>query len=400
MPLQKLSGLLPSQIRGKTILMRVDFNVPIKDGKITEDSRIRKAVPTISHLLEHGAGVVLMSHLGRPKGRVVEHLRLDAVAQRLGEILARPVQKMNDCIGTEVMEAKKTLQPGEVMVLENTRFYRPETENLRPFAGELAQGCDLFVQEAFGTIHRAHASTEGVAHFLPSVQGLLVEKEVEMLNKTFDQPQHPLTVIVGGAKINTKIGIIHNFLSVADTILIGGGLANTFLHAKGLPVGGSLCQKDKVEVARQILMEAGEQKCRIVLPSDVVVSDEIARDAQTQNVVVDDVDNEHKILDIGKNTAREFAQIIRDSQMIIWNGPMGIFEYPPFAGGTKTVTEAVRDSGAVSLLGGGDTVDALREFGIGEENFTHVSTGGGAMLEFLEGKILPGLAVLKSQPNI
>jgi len=400
MPLRKLSDIDTSKLKGRKILMRVDFNVPLKDGKITEDSRIRKVLPTIHYFIDHGAAVILMSHLGRPKGVVDETLRLDPVAKRLEELLGRPVKKMNDCVGLEVMHAKEALQPGDVLLLENTRFYLPETENLRPFAGELAHGCDLFVQEAFGTIHRAHASTEGVAHFLPSVKGFLVEKEVEMLKKAFDQAEHPFTLIIGGAKIDTKIGIIRNFLSIADNILIGGGLANTFLYAKGLGVGESLCQKDKADAARQILMEAGEQKCRILLPKDVVVATEVSSNTATKVIPREEVQANEKILDIGPQTIKNFKEVITDSKLIIWNGPMGLFEYSPFAEGTRQIAFALRDSKAVTILGGGDTVDALMAFDISEESFTHVSTGGGAMLEFLEGKVLPGLVVLREQVDL
>ncbi len=399
MPLRKLSGLDTMKLDGKKVLVRADFNVPMKDGVILEDSRIKKVIPTIEFLLKHGAAVILLSHLGRPKGKVVEELRLGPVQKRLSEYLKMEVKKTNDCVGIEAMNAKKGLKPGEVLLLENTRFYLAETENLRPFAGELANDCDLFVQEAFGTVHRAHASTEGVAHFLPAVKGFLVEKEVKMLKSGFEHPKHPLTLVIGGAKIDTKIGVIRNFLPVADTILIGGGLANTFLYAKGFEIGQSLCEKDKAEIAQHILMEAGENKCRILLPKDVVVTkEEVSDHAKRENVPVQDVYEDNKILDIGEDTIKRFTEVIKESKMIIWNGPLGLFEYAPFAEGTKRVAEAIRDAkNAVTLLGGGDTVEALRKFDIPEESFTHVSTGGGAMLEFLEGKVLPGLAVLKEQ---
>ncbi|MBI5414170.1 phosphoglycerate kinase [Candidatus Peregrinibacteria bacterium] len=397
MPLRKLSDLEKSKLQGKKVLMRVDFNVPLKDGIIADDSRIRKTLPTITYLLENGAALVLMSHLGRPKGKIIEELRLDPIAKRLSELLKKPVQKMNDCIGEDVRNAKKNLQPGEIMLLENTRFYLPETENLRPFAAELASECDMFVQEAFGTIHRAHASTEGVAHYLPSMKGFLVEKEVDILTSTFKNPEHPLTLVIGGAKIDTKIGIIHNFLSIADNILIGGGLANTLLFAKDLEVGGSLCEKDKLKIAQRILMDAGEQRCKIYLPRDVVVA-KSEEDASTlRNIPVDQIAVGEKIFDIGEKSRENYAAVIKNSKMVIWNGPMGLFENPLFANGTRKIAEAMRDSEAKTIIGGGDSVEALAQFGISEESYTHVSTGGGAMLEFLEGKVLPGLVVLKEQ---
>lgn len=401
MKIQKLSFLDPQKIAGKKALVRVDFNVPLENGIIQDDSRIRAALPTIQFLLDNGAGVVLMSHLGRPKGSVVEEFRLDHIAVRLSELLGKEVKKVSDCIGEEVLKAKRNLVPGSVLLLENTRFHLAETENIMPFAKELASECDFFVQDAFGCVHRAHASTEGVAHFLPSLMGFLLEKEITMLSKIFEEKKAPLTLVIGGAKIDTKIGVIRNFLKIADNILIGGGLANTFLFAKGEEIRGSLCEKDKAKLALQILQEAGEEKCRIVLPKDFLVATEVSEHASVRNVVAEDggAHEDEKILDIGEASRAHFGEILKESQMIVWNGPVGLFEFAPFEKGTKAIAEQMAETSAITIVGGGDSVDAIHRFGIPEERFSHVSTGGGAMLEFLEGKALPGISVLRDRPE-
>ncbi len=372
--------------------MRVDLNVPMQDGEITEDSRIQKVIPTIQYLLDRGAAVILMSHLGRPKGQVVEELRLDPVAKKLSKLLQKKVQKTNETIGEKVNAKKEKLFSGEILLLENTRFHPEEVENDYGFAKELATHVDLFVQEAFGTAHRAHASTQGIMRFLPSYIGFLIDKEVEMLGRVMESPDHPLTVVMGGAKIDTKIGVIRNFFDIADQILIGGGLANTFLAAQGYEIGKSLYQADKMETARQILQEAQEKNVELLIPEDIVVAEEISEKALITHKNIKEVQPSEKILDIGPVSAEKFSSILLEAKMIIWNGPMGLFEYTPFLEGTKRVADAIRAANAVTLLGGGDTIKALTKLHMQEDNFTHVSTGGGAMLEFLEGKNLPGMS--------
>jgi phosphoglycerate kinase len=396
---RRLSLQEPQLLKGKKALIRVDFNVPLKDGKILDDSRITAALPTIRFLHERGCGVVVISHLGRPKGQVKEDLRLDPIAKRLEELLECPVQKMNDCVGAEVKEAKKNLQPGEVLLLENTRFHVEETSNISSFARELAEEVDFFVEDAFGCVHRAHASTEGVTHFLPSMMGFLVEKEFEALKGIFTDRKKPLTLVIGGAKIDTKIGVIQNFIDIADTILIGGGLANTFMNAKGYDVKDSLVELDKAPLALRILQDAGEHACRIVLPKDVVVAKDIAEDAETRivnNKNGEEMQDGEKILDVGPETIEMYKEIMENSETIIWNGPVGLFEFAPFANGTRELGKAIEQSSATTIVGGGDSVDAIHRFGFNEHHFSHISTGGGAMLEFLEGKMLPGISALRT----
>ncbi len=395
---RKLSQEEPQKLKGKRALLRVDFNVPQEDGKILDDSRIKATLPTLRFLMDRGCSVVILSHLGRPKGTVMEKYRLTEVGKRLEELLQKKIQKLDVCIGEEAREAKKSLKNGEILLLENTRFHIEETENILSFAEELTEECDFFVQDAFGCVHRAHASTEGVAHFLPAMMGFLVEKEVDTLKNVFEEKKSPLTLVIGGAKIDTKIGVIHNFLKIADSILIGGGLANTFFNAKGYDVQESLVEKDKAELARKILQEAGEEKCRIVLPRDIIASKEITNEASTR--VVHRKNGElleagEKILDIGPETIALFKDIIAQSETIVWNGPLGLFEYEPFSNGTKTIANAIASASATSIVGGGDSIDAIHRFAIPEHQFSHISTGGGAMLEFLEGKILPGVSVLR-----
>ncbi|MEI7510885.1 MAG: phosphoglycerate kinase [Candidatus Peregrinibacteria bacterium] len=395
---RRLSNEEPQKLKGKRAIVRVDFNVPQEDGKILDDSRIKAAIPTIHFLLDRGCSVVILSHLGRPKGAVVEKYRLTEVGKRLEELLQKPVKRLEVCIGEEAREAKKSLKPGEVLLLENTRFHIEETENILSFAWELSEECDFFVEDAFGCVHRAHASTEGISHYLPSMMGFLVEKEFEALRGIFEEKKAPITLVIGGAKIDTKIGVIHNFLKIADNILIGGGLANTFFHAKGYDVKDSLVELDKAELARKILQEAGEEKCRIVLARDVVVAKEISNTAETRVVHRkngEPMEDGEKILDIGPDSIALFEEIIAQSQTIVWNGPLGLFEYEPFANGTLKIAEAIAKSNATSIVGGGDSIDAIHRFGISEHHFSHISTGGGAMLEFLEGKVLPGISVLQ-----
>lgn len=399
----RLSLQSSESIKGKKALVRVDFNVPLSDDAVIDDSRIKAALPTIELLNKSGCAIVILSHLGRPKGKVVEKMRLDLVAKRLEELINIPVQKIDTCIGETAQTAKEKLNPGEILLLENTRFHLEETENLTHFSRQLAQGMDMFVQDAFGCVHRSHASTEGVTHFLPSMMGLLVEKEFEALKTVFTERKKPITLVISGAKIDTKIGVIRNFLPIADNILIGGGIANTFFHAKGYNVQDSLVELDKVELARNILQEAGEESCRIVLPRDLVVAKELSEDAQTRIIHRKNgeiLEKGDKILDIGPESITMMENIIATSQTIVWNGPMGVFEFAPFAAGTKAIGEAIANNKNISLVGGGDSVDAIHRFGFDESNFSHISTGGGAMLEFLEGKMLPGISALRTNKTL
>lgn len=377
-------------VKGKHVLMRVDFNVPLQGGQITDDTRIQAALPTIQYLLEHGAAVILMSHLGRPKGEVVPGMSLKPAAVRLGELLGQEVQMAPDCIGPEVEAMAAELKPGDVLLLENTRFHKGEEKNDDQMAAQLAKLGDLFVNDAFGAAHRAHASTEGVTHHLPSVAGLLMEKEIEFLGKAVESPEHPYVAIIGGAKISDKIAVIRNLLAKVEWLLIGGGMANTFLAAQGYEMGDSLVEPDSMAVARE-LMEMGQSK--LVLPVDGVIADAFSADANHKVVQVDQIEPGWRMLDIGPETVHLFGTKIAGARMIVWNGPMGVFELAPFAKGTTAIAEMLADSGATTIVGGGDSVAAIQEAGLTDQ-MTHISTGGGASLEMLEGRTLPGLAAL------
>ncbi len=382
-------------VAGKKVLVRVDFNVPLKEGVVADDTRIRAAIPTIEYLLQHGAAVVLMSHLGRPKGKRAPEFSLRPVATHLSHLLGMPVIFAEDCIGEPAERLKAALEPGEVLLLENTRFHPEEKKNDPEFARQLASGCDLFVNDAFGSAHRAHASTVGVAQYLPAVAGFLMEKELRYLGKTLENPEHPFVSILGGAKISDKIGVIRNLLSKADRILIGGGMANTFFAAQGYRMGKSLVEADAVETAKALLDDAGN---KLQLPVDLVIADAFAEDAQRRIVPVGDIPDGWMALDIGPETVEAFAETIHGARTVVWNGPMGVFEIPPFAKGTFGVAKAVAESGAVSIVGGGDSVAAIKQSGLADK-ITHLSTGGGASLEMLEGKVLPGVAVLEDKEN-
>ncbi len=382
--------------RGKRILMRVDFNVPIQDGVITDDKRIRAALPSIENLLERGGRVVLMSHLGRPKGKVVDDLRLDPVARRLAELLGKPVQKLDDCIGPEVEAAVDGLGAGEIILLENVRFYAAEEKNDAEFARALAKLGDIYVNDAFGTAHRAHASTEGVARHLPAVSGFLLEKELEFLGGAVEQPKRPFVAILGGAKVQDKISVIEALLAKVDTLIIGGGMAYTFLKAQGYEIGNSLLDADRLDFCRSIMEKAQAAGVKLYLPVDIVVAKEFSATAEHKTVEAEQIPADWEGLDIGPKTARMFADVVKNAGTVVWNGPMGVFEFAAFAEGTRAVAQALADSRAVTIIGGGDSAAAVEQMGLAEK-MTHVSTGGGASLEFLEGKTLPGVAALNDR---
>ena len=381
----------------KRALVRVDFNVPLdKNRAITDDTRIRAAVPTIQYLLDHGASVILMSHLGRPKKGPSDDLRLDPVARRLEELLGRPVQKVNVTTGPEAEATAQALKPGEVLLLENTRFDPREEKNDPAMAAELAKLGDIYVDDAFGAAHRAHASTEGVARHLPAVTGFLMEKELSALGGALDHPEHPFVTVIGGAKISDKIGVIENLLGKVDALLIGGGMANTFLVAQGYNVGDSLVEQDSVDTARSLLDKAQQRGAELRLPVDAVIADAFDAGANRKVVKVDAVPAGWRILDIGPETVKQYSDVIRGAKTVIWNGPMGVFEMAPFAEGTRAIAQALADSQAQTIIGGGDSVAAVEQMGLADR-MTHISTGGGASLELLEGRELPGVAALQDR---
>jgi len=380
-------------VNKKRVLVRVDFNVPLKGGKVVDDTRIRAALPTINYLLEHDAAVILCSHLGRPKGKPDVELSLRPVADHLAVLLDEPVAFANDCIGPVAEEAARKLGFGEVLVLENTRFHPGEKGNDSGMARQLASLADLYVMDAFGSAHRAHASTEGISNYLPAVAGFLVEKEIQYLGQVIADPQKPFIAILGGAKVSDKIGVIRNLLAKTDFILIGGGMANTFFKAQGYPVGDSLVEDEALDTARELLQVAGS---RLRLPVDVVIANRFANDAESKVMAMAPVPEGWRILDIGPETVASYDKVLHDARTIIWNGPMGVFEFPKFALGTFGVAEAVAESEAISIVGGGDSVAAISQAGL-QDRITHISTGGGASLEMMEGKILPGIAALEDK---
>jgi phosphoglycerate kinase len=378
-------------LKGKRVLIRADYNVPIQDGAISDDKRIKATLPTIEYILGQGAALVLMSHLGRPAGTGYEAaFTLKPVAERLGELLGKPVKFAPDCIGDEVEAMAAALRPGEVMLLENVRFYKAETKNDPEISQKLARLGDVFVNDAFGTAHRAQSSTEGVAHYLPAVAGFLMEKEVEFLSKATENPERPYVAILGGAKISDKIGVIENLLAKCDRLLIGGGMANTFFKAMGFEVGDSLVEEDAVPTAKSFLDRAASQ---LILPVDVVIADAFDNDANARIVAPNEVTAGWRILDIGPKTISTFESALSGAKTVAWNGPMGVFEMDNFAKGTFAVAELLARLDAVTIIGGGDSASAVKKAGVAGK-MSHVSTGGGASLEFLEGKILPGVAAL------
>lgn len=385
---------------GKRVFVRADFNVPMDpEGRITDDRRIAAAIPTIRLLLERGAKVILASHLGRPKGKYDPSATLDAVAVRLGELLGRPVPKLNDCIGPEVEAYVWAMKPGDVVLLENVRFHKEEEANDDAFAAKLASLADVYVNDAFGAAHRAHASTEGIARFIPGVAGLLMQKEIEILGKALTDPVRPFVAILGGAKVSDKIGVIENLLAKADAIVIGGGMAYTFLKAKGYEVGKSILDSSRIGFAAEAMRKAAEAGVELALPGDIVVADAFSPDAQRKVVPADAIPADWEGLDIGPETRQRYAEIIAAAGTVVWNGPMGVFEMPPFAEGTIAVAKAMAESKAVTIVGGGDSAAACEQFGFADK-MTHVSTGGGASLEFLEGRRLPGVEALRDESDL
>lgn len=377
-------------VSNKRVLVRADFNVPLSQGTVQDDTRIRASLPTIQYLVEHQACVILCFHLGRPGGKVDPGLRMDPIGWRLSELLDLPVTKLDDCIGPEVEQAVTGMRHGEILLLENTRFHPEEKKNDSDFAQKLAELADVYVDDAFGSAHRAHASTEGVAHYLPAVAGLLMEKELVALGRVIDNPKQPFVAIFGGAKISDKIGVIDRFLERSERILVGGGMANTFLKAQGQNTGQSLVEEDSLDEAKRILDQAGD---KLVLPVDVIVAESLDEEADHQKVPVEEVPSDWQILDIGPDTIDLFKKKFSDGKMIIWNGPLGVYELEPFARGTFDIARALAKSDAEVIVGGGETGAAVHQIGLADQ-MTHVSTGGGAFLEFLEGKELPGVAIL------
>jgi len=385
-----------TDVTGKRVFVRVDFNVPLENGQITDDTRIRETLPTIRYLTERGAKVILASHLGRPKGKVVEELRLTPVARRLSELLGKPVAKADEAIGDEVKRKISELADGEVLLLENVRFYPGEEKNDPELAKAFAELADLYVNDAFGAAHRAHASTEGIAHYLPAVSGLLMEKELNVLGKALHNPDRPFTAIIGGAKVKDKIGVIENLLRIADNVIIGGGLSYTFLKAQGYEIGKSLVDNEKLDLALDFLRKAKEYGVNFMLPVDIIVADAFGPEANTKAVPVDAIPGDWEGVDIGPKTRELYASAIAESKLVVWNGPMGVFEIEPFSHGTRAVAEACAKTDGYTIIGGGDSAAAVEKFRLAG-SMDHISTGGGASLEFMEGKALPGVVALNDK---
>jgi phosphoglycerate kinase len=390
-----------ADVAGKRVFVRVDYNVPLADGKVTDDSRIRGSIPTITTLIRAGASVILASHLGRPDGKVQDSLRLRPVGQRLTELLRRNVPVTGDALGVGTEDAVKRLRPGEILLLENLRFHPEEEKNDPAFAAALASYADVYVNDAFGTAHRAHASTVGIAKLLPAYAGLLMEREIEMLSKLLESPEHPFAAILGGAKVSDKIAVIDNLLTKVDMLVLGGGMANTFLLAQGKAIGKSLAEPDRAEDARRILATAAKNGVRVVLPVDVIVAKEVTRGTEYKTLQAEKIPASWHIVDLGKASQELMVDALGGMKTVFWNGPLGVFEIPSFAHGTNAVARMLADradAGATVVVGGGDSVAAVRQQGLAER-MTHISTGGGASLEFLEGRELPGVSVLLDRPK-
>ncbi|HTG71149.1 MAG TPA: phosphoglycerate kinase [Candidatus Udaeobacter sp.] len=385
-----------AELAGKRVFVRVDFNVPLENGKITDDKRIRETLPTINFLIEKGAKVILASHLGRPNGQVVEELRHTASAVRLSELLGKQVTKANEAIGEAVEAQVAALNNGDVLLLENVRFYEGEEKNDPELAKAFAKLADLFVNDAFGAAHRAHASTEGIAHILPAVSGLLMERELEVLGKALNNPERPFTAIVGGSKVKDKIAVIDKMLEIADNVIIGGGLSYTFFKAQGHEIGKSLVDNSKLDLALEFMEKAKKLGKNFLIPVDVVVTDDFSANANTQIVDVDSIPADWEGIDIGPKTRELYADVIKNSKLVVWNGPMGVFEIEPFAHGTIAVAQACAETNGYTVIGGGDSAAAAEKFGLADK-MDFISTGGGASLEFMEGKILPGVVALNDK---
>jgi phosphoglycerate kinase len=386
-------------VKGKRVFVRVDFNVPMEDGNITDDTRIRAAIPTIQDLVTRGAKVILASHLGRPKGEVKEEFRLSAVGKRLAELMNQQVTKLDESIGETVESTIEKMQDGDIVLLENVRFHKGEEKNDEELAKSFAKLADLYVNDAFGAAHRAHASTEGIAKHIPAVSGLLMEKELDVLGKALSNPERPFTAIIGGAKVKDKIGVIENLLDIVDHLIIGGGLSFTFIKAQGHSIGKSLLEEDKIELARGFIEKAKEKGVQLHMPIDAVVANQFSKDAETKVVDIDNIPEDWMGLDIGPKTAEKYSEVIKQSKLIIWNGPMGVFEMEKFENGTKTVANAMAETEGYTIIGGGDSAAAVEKFEVAQE-MNHISTGGGASLELMEGKQLPGIVALNDKVKL
>lgn len=389
-------SILDIDLHGKKVFCRVDFNVPIQDGKITDDNRLVAALPTIKYVVEHGGKAILASHLGRPKGEVVEELRLDIVAKELSKLLGKEVTKMDEAIGDNIKRRIDEMDNGDILLLENVRFYPGEEQNDDELAKEFASLADIYVNDAFGTAHRAHASTVGIAKYLPAVAGFLMLKEIEVLGKILSNPERPFTAIIGGAKVKDKIEVIDNLLDKVDNLIIGGGFSYTFVKALGYEIGESLLEEDKIELAKSLINKAQGMGVHFLMPIDFIVANEYSSDAKTKVVDINQIPANWQALDIGPKTIDLYEKIISDSKLVFWNGPMGVFEFDKFANGTNGVAKAMANSDAITIIGGGDSVAAIKKIGL-TDKMTHISTGGGASLKFIEGKPLPGVNALNDK---